>query len=162
MAVLLITRHWCTNLADVDVTFHDAGKIRVVDSLASLPDKKRLKTFHRGGDIWRQQFVMCSTIPWNMVVPPESTKLALKRRETGKDASNERNPTSVSSCSLPLCRWRKHLPHHGTGCLQNDSSSVDTSRECVSRQDTLLAVSKKINTSLIWMDRAHKSLRMST
>ena len=46
-------------------------------------------------------------IPWNMVVPPESTTLALKLRKQGKDASNERIPTSVSSCSLPLCRWRQ-------------------------------------------------------
>ena len=42
-----------------------------------------------------------------LVVPPESTTSELKRRNPRKDASKEEYPTSVSSCSLPLCRWRQ-------------------------------------------------------
>ena len=94
-------------------------------------EKKRMKTFHRGGDIWHQQFVMCSPIPWNTVVPPESTTLVSKRRKLRKNGVQRKKSTHAR------CRFVdgvKHFSHNGTECVQNDSNSVDTSRDCISHQ----------------------------
>ena len=47
--VPLITRHWCTNLADVDVTFHDAGK-------KCRGGRWLERHSNRNGDVWRQKW----------------------------------------------------------------------------------------------------------